>query len=355
MSLRTGSMAIRFAECDALTPAAVHGLKPHALPSLEMMGSEERCGFTTGRHMLDRNVTLEAMMFGGAFTGTMVKASRKVNEAMLRAECRMDEQAQLDATGEERISYAARSEIRRSVHERLLPLSEIKLTGTEFAIIKSDRMVHTGGSLAARDALAIRWVQAGLPKFRDLTPDWLAFRVAGDKYTAKAPADYVNLGVDGSCLWGRDYLTWLWYRVETGGGMMDRMAVMIEGPLVFGSDDGGQVTAIRNGEPLTCAETKAALLAGKKLARAKITLADGDQSMTFTLDADTFMFRGLRLPQGEKLDPVSRWRERVEYLDGLRKWHETVFGRFVKSRMSDKWDSEAFAVGEWINSRRVRN
>lgn len=355
MSIRAGSMAIRFAEVQPVNPEHLAGLKPHALPSLEMMGSEERVGFTTGRHMLDRNVTPDAMLYGGHFTGAVVKASRKVNEAMLRAECKMEEQAQLEASGEERISAAARSEIRRSVHARLLQLAEIKLSAVEFAVVGKDRMIHTAGSDSARDMMSLLWVQAKLPAIHDLSPDWLAFRLAGKEYTAVMPADYAGLGNEsGSCLWGRDYLTWLWYVIEAKGGMIDRMAHMIEGPLVFGSDEGGQVCGIRNGEPLTCAETKAALRAGKKLVRAKFTVADCDDSMVFTLDADRFMFRGLRLPQGEKLDPVSRWQERVKYLDGLRKWHETNFGRFVTLRLSKDWDEERRAVGAWILERKVR-
>jgi hypothetical protein len=48
-----------------------------------------------------------------------------------------------------------------------------------------------------------------------------------------------------------------------------------------------------------------------------------------TLDADEFVFRGMKLPDGETLDDVSYFSERMEFIYQFQKVFFELFRRFV--------------------------
>lgn len=134
---------------------------------------------------------------------------------------------------------------------------------------------------------------------------------------------------------GRDFVTWLWYFQERLGGTVDldngtRFAIAIAGPLHFAAEGPGAMeSVVRKGAPTASAEAKAALSVGKKLVRAKFTLAREKDTWEFTLDADTLAARGMKLPAGEQLDPVSHFQERVLFLDNFREALWQLFATFV--------------------------
>src|SRR5690606_32069598 len=100
----------------------------------------------------------------------------------------------------------------------------------------------------------------------------------------------------------------------------------------FDQEEQGE-TAIRKGEPMVSAETRAALLSGKKLRRAKITFArGGEEQWTCTLDADAFVFRSLKMPKTEAVDAAGRFQERMEHLETFRQAFLGLYGTFVKLR-----------------------
>jgi hypothetical protein len=276
----------------------------------------------------------------------------------------MEELAQLEASGEERLSAATRSEIRRSITERLLPQMPPTLKGVPFIHFPGSDLMYCGAlSDAQLDAFQIMVTQTIGFGMIPVLPETAALKRREVNLRDWGPASFSpNLSDDESdCMPGREFLTWLWFVAEARGGMLKvdgagDLAIMVEGPLLFVMEGAGAHEAVlRKGEPLLSSEAKAALMAGKKLKRAKITLARGDESFSFTFDADLFVVRGLKLPEGEKLDPVSRFQTRMQQLDFFTRAFLGLFDRFVNERRESKsWKAAQADIHKWVSGRKVR-
>jgi recombination associated protein RdgC len=162
------------------------------------------------------------------------------------------------------------------------------------------------------------------------------------------------------CPAGRDFLTWLWYFSEEKGGKLNckeygTFEIMIEGPLVFAKSDeseGSRETVVRKDNPLRSAEAKAALTVGKKLKKAKIWLVRGKEAWKCTLDADSFNFTGLTLPEGEKLDDNgSVFAERVNFLHIFQNAIREYFAAFALCLKDPEWPKEQERIIAWEDER----
>jgi hypothetical protein len=159
---------------------------------------------------------------------------------------------------------------------------------------------------------------------------------------------------------GMDFLTWLWFFFEERGGELDlnghTATVMIEGPLVFYMEgQGAHLAVLRNGEPLVASEAKTSLLGGKKLRRATVRLVLDDEAWSASVDADTFVFRGLKLPKGEALGPVDRFEERMLSLRRFRDVFLSLYDRFLDERMdASRWAETRKAIHGWVAARTAK-
>ncbi|OQA27672.1 MAG: hypothetical protein BWY59_01032 [Verrucomicrobia bacterium ADurb.Bin345] len=112
---------------------------------------------------------------------------------------------------------------------------------------------------------------------------------------------------------------------------------------------------LRKGEPVFSVEAKTALMSGKKLRRAKVTLARGKESWQCTLDAQDFAFRSLKLPDSEALDPVGRFQERMRHLDTFAGAFFGLYERFLDERADAKrWATTLKEVHKWLADRGAR-
>jgi hypothetical protein len=356
----------------ALPRNVVEKFADHAAPPIETLGDGEINGWVSGRHLLDRKITDDNAYYGGFLRLTLMKAEKKIPESLLRAECKIEELAQLAASGDERLSQKARGDIRRSVSARLMPKMPPTLKGIPFVHDeKADLLYAAALSEKQLDAFQIFFTQtvgfglipvlpetASLKRLQANVKDWDPTSFSPEVDDDEVPESP-----------GRDFLTWLWFVAEARGGMIKAgelgdFAVMIEGPLLFVSEGAGAHEAVlRKGEPLVSAEAKTALLSGKKLKRAKITLARGDQSWTCSFEADQFVFRGLKLPEGDpsaspgqgKLDAVSRFQERMALLDTFQGAFLGLFDRFVDERRDRKiWKDAQADIHKWVSGRKTR-
>ena len=75
-----------------------------------------------------------------------------------------------------------------------------------------------------------------------------------------------------------------------------------------------------------------------------------------TLDADEFVLRGLTVPQSdENLDPVSRFQERMIFLEQWREMFLDLFGAFTALRTdARKWKNALADVRSWVKDRPSR-
>jgi recombination associated protein RdgC len=342
---------------------AVERFARHAAPPIDSLGAGEIHGWVTGRHLLDRRITRDTAYHAGFLRLTLMQAERKIPEPLLRAECRMMELAHMQAEGTDAISLAHRREIRRQVTERLLPQMPPTLRGIHMLYDPTARLLYTTAlSDKQLDAFQIGFSQAVgfaaipvLPETASLRrrnrsiKDWTPV-----SFSPETEPDAVSHDP------GLDFLTWLWFASEARGGSLKLKeigdwALLIDGPLTFVMEGAGAHEAvIRRGEPRLSAEAKAALLSGKKLRRAKLTLARGDESWTCIFDGPSFVIRSLRLPEIEKLDAVSRFQERLRHIDLFKEALLTLFDRFCVERESKDWARTLIDIHQWVKTRKTR-
>lgn len=363
MSFESGSITFRmFYLPQALPSDYVERFAGKALPPISTLGTDPIRGWVTGRHQLDSCITPETAHIAGFLRMTLVQVERKVFESLLRAECRIEELARLKAEGRSEIDRRTRSEIRKEILDRLQATAQPQIKGLS--------IVHAPGSgLLFAEAVSDNQMDALEAAFRETmgfglipaNPTAEAFRQKIDargilptSYSPDCDDDSAGENI------GHDFLTWLWFVSESQGGLINlndsQFAMMISGPLKFVCEgQGAHETMLRRGLPEVSAEAKIALLGGKKLSRAKFTLARGNETWETTVDADQFIFRGLKLPEGEKLDPVSRFQERMAALDVFQQAFLRSFAIFLHQRVSpEQWKPVQSSIHEWVANRAGR-
>lgn len=332
----------------------------HALPSMDALGAAPVQGWVTGRHLLDRHITSDSARLAGRLRLTLVKAERKIPQPLLRAECMMEELAALAASGRAKLNRAERAEIKRSVMERLLPAMPPTLSGIPVVYTFGSGQVYAGVTSDKQvDALTLAFREATGETLIPMTPEHAALRSRRIDIRELPPADFSpsreGVAADGEI--GRDFLTWLWFFQDTEGGSLSTpnasYAMMIEGPLTFYKEGhGAHLALLQKGQPLVSSEAKAALQGGKKLRRAVLRMACGEETWSVTVDADAFAFRGLKLPRAEAFDPVARFEERMLSLERFRAAFLAYYDRFLGERSNpQRWPGAVEDIRRWIVSR----
>lgn len=344
---------------------AIRRFADHAMPPIDTLGDGTIHGWVTGRHALDRNINDDTAIFGGYPLLQLVQAERKVPPALLAAEIRIEELAQMAARGDDRLASSVRRDIRKQVLDRLQTHAQPTLKGIPFVYDPRNELIYAAAMSDAQvDTFQIHFAQTIGFSLIPVTPDMVAIKRAQcnvrdlDPCTFSPECDYTEVAPGA----GLDFLMWLWFVAEARGGRLQisdvgDIDVMIEGPLVFvGKGGGAHQIGLKNGQPMLASETKAALLAGKKLRRAKVTLAHGEDIYSFTLDAIPFAFRSLKLPDGEKkLDPISRFQDRMDKLDFFQRAFLGFYDRFLAERRDHKrWSATIAEIHTWATSRRAR-
>lgn len=373
MAFESGSVSFRvFYVPRPLPRDAIERFAEHAAPSLDTLADGAIHGWVTGRHLLDRHITGDTATYGGFLRLTLMQAEKKIPESLLRAECRMEELAQMQAQGVDRLGGTARREIRRGIEARLLPQMPPQLKGIHFVYDARNELIYTSAlSDKQVDAFQVHFAQTIGFSLIPATPEMAAMKRQQANVRDWDACSFSPECEDGEVANdpGLDFLTWLWFVAEGRGGQLKiedvgDIAVMIEGPLMLVIEGAAAHEAVlRKGEPMLSAEAKTSLLGGKKLRRAKVTLANGDSSYSFTLDAMSLAIRGLKLPEGNtdgkgeriKLDAISRFQERMDQLDFFQKALFGFYDRFVSERRdARKWGATLKELHKWITDRKTK-
>ncbi len=362
MGFEKGSLGFRmfFASRD-LTVEDVEKFAAQALPPLNTMAEEEVHGWVAGRHLLDRHITEENAFVGGYLRLTLTQAQKKVPNSLLAAECAVEEMAAMEAEGKQFLNQQQRSEIKKSVRERLLPDMPPQLKGIDFVFDARSHMIYSSATSEKQvDAFVLSLMQTAGCSAQAADPATIAAKTEGIDVENWSPASFsgeLEDGmVDGTA--GREFLMWLWYGSEKRGGLANvpdvgEIAYMVEGPLTFVMEGkGAHEITLRKGEPMLSAEARTALLSGKKLKKAKLQFVRGEEIWAFTFDADEFIFRSLKLPQTETFDRVGKFQERMVLLETFRQVFFHLFREFVKERAASRnWEKTKEAMRNWVAER----
>ena len=364
MGFESGSISLRMFYMDSALPSKyIARVAAQAAPPLDTLGRDSIQGWVTGRHLLDRRITEDSAMVAGYLRLTLMKAERKIPEALLRAECVMEELAEIQARGGQFLKREARMEIRRNVMERLMPTMPPTLKGIPMVCDLNEKMVYAAAlGDKQMDALVIAFKQATGVGLVPVTPEAAAWQRRKVQAADLGPTSFSPECDDElvSANLGQDFLTWLWFFAEMRGGLLattgGEFGLMVGGPLVFVMEgDGAHETVLRKGAPMVSAEAKTSLLSGKKLSRAMLMLARGEEMWTVTVDAQDFVFRGLKMPQGEQLEPVSRFQERMVLLSLFRDAYLQWFDLFLSERTDKaRWKKTRAEMQAWVSGRDSR-
>jgi len=360
MSFESGSVSLRMFYVPKELPEDIHELfAEHTIGSIDSLGDEEIHGWVGPRHLLDREISEATAWPGGYLRLTLAQAQRKIPATLLRAECRIEEMVWMNAEQKDYINRQTRSEIKKEVQERLLPQMPPTLKGIDFVYVRGAGLLYvTAMSENQLDAFLVNFTAITGVQLIAADPASMAWRVAQSRVD-----NWHNWGFAADqwadCAPGREFLMWLWFNSEARDGEINLsengpFAILVEGPLLFDQEEQGE-TILRKGEPMVSAETRAALLSGKKLRRAKLTLAQGEEIWNCTLDADEFIIRGLKLPKTEAYDVLGKFTERMEHLDKFQCVFTELYKQFVEMRDNDAArDTLRKEMREWILQRPSR-
>ncbi len=318
-----------------------------------------KIGWVTGRHMLDTNLTQETAFTAGYLHLVLRTAQRKIPPSLFKAECAVEELAMMQALNTQRLSRKQKKEIKDAINDRLIKQMPPTLSGIAFVADPATQLLYVACS-------AVSKLDGFLGEFGrtvELDPIHLGPEAAAEHLFGVNPLDISALTFspevpadDSDNFLGRDFATWLWYFQEIGGGVfqverLGAFAVAIDGPLTFVGETSSAVeSVVRKGTPTNSAEAKAALLVGKKLKKAKFTIARANDNWTFTLDAENFLFSGLTLPPGESLDANSHFQERIMLIHDFREAFFTLFKKYL-DHVTDETRHDKLQRGilDWVS------
>jgi hypothetical protein len=365
MAFESGSVSYRmFYVTKTIPNDAVARFAEMAAPPINTLSDGEIHGWVSGRHLLDRAINEKNAYYAGFLRLTLMKAERKIPEALLRAECRMEELAQQEASGKAFLTRSEKKDIKDAIVSRLLPTMPPQLKGIPFIYDDRDGIIYAAAlNEKQMDAFTIYFSQTLGFNLIPVLPETAAMKRLRVNVKEWAPTSFSaecddsEAGQDP----GEDFLTWLWFYSEARGGIahlddLGEFAVMIDGPLNFILEgSGAHDVVLRRGEPRLSAEAKTALLGGKKLKQAKLTLAQGDLSWSCTFTAAGFVVRGLKLPPLEKMDAVTAFQERMNQIARFSEAVLRLFDRFVQERNTIKdWKKATGEIRAWVADRKTR-
>ena len=340
--------------------AQIETLQRAALPDMaDVIGNEAVVGWCGPRHMMDGDVSMDNIACHGWLRLQLVKAVRKVPPSLLKAECALEQQAELQARGCQYLPRAVKAEIKQRVTDMLIGKAQTSLSSVGTWVNEE------AGYLLAETTTDSK-IDFFSPRFKAVfgvmpivaTPETVAM---GDHQINHNDIEPVMFTPDASkepptrTDFGMEFLTWLFWAWDKNGGNFTtpdgrECAYMLEGPLTFFREGtGAHEVSIRKGSPLNSREAMACLLDGKMLRKVKFVLADGDNIWKATVDS-SFLFGSLKVPKGEALDGDGAERAMfvTEFLDA---WF-ALYGKFLSDRTDGaKWSETLASIREWIAAK----
>lgn len=156
---------------------------------------------------------------------------------------------------------------------------------------------------------------------------------------------------------GEEFLTWLWFTLETDGGEVElsdelTIGVSFDDFIAFAprAEDETEHT-LRKGLPTRCAEARAALRNGRRLRLARLVIAEGERQWSVVIDGATLDLRSVRLPNDPE-DASSNEERAIARIDAFARVDELVRGlyaRFLRDRLRPEYlRTRAPAQGRWM-------
>ncbi len=321
--------------------------------------SDPELGWVTGRHVLETGIDDGNAWRGGCLYLNLRKTQRKISSVYLNAICQRDELAYMQANQTEMVPRAERKRIREAASELLLPKMTPSIAALPMVLDPAAGLLYVGSTSVTQ---LDEFIQAFVKTTGIEPAPWNIDRMLERRFKVGLPALPALTLTDrsaGEFEPGRDFLTWLWYDNESGGGVelsqYGKFEIMIEGPFVLvGESDanGAGETSLKKGDcPLRSAEAKAALSVGKKLRKAKFNLVRDNQIWSGTFDADRFAISALKLPEGDEMEREAHFAERMQNLLIFKEAFEAFFCRYAGALLEGNPEELFGKLRHWAAER----
>ncbi len=164
---------------------------------------------------------------------------------------------------------------------------------------------------------------------------------------------------------GNEFLTWLWYIIENdqyndpGGGdenTADPASLQVGNRLVLENrQQEGLETITIKGDDAGLEEGILALRKGALVSEINLKFNLGAQQWTFTLKGESLNVSNLKFPEPTvvetKQDLEAATLDRIFMTEKVVDLIENLYTRFVKQRLSPRWESETLAeIRKWMYS-----
>lgn len=368
MSFDSGTASFQIFNIDTLVAPGdlVAQLAAHAAPPIETLGSEPISGWVSPRHLLDREITEDTCISASYVRADLMKAERKIPASLLKAYCKIEEIAEMQARGVPYLNRQTRSDIKKQVTEKLLPDMPPTLTAIPMVFDTAQSRIYAEAlTEKQQDAFCVNFNKATHLSPAALTPESAAMRLKQVDFRDIPPQCFspdTAVTVTANNI-GMDFLTWLWFYWETSGGTLHipradsiPLGFMLEGPAIFYLEaEGAHETALRKGMPLMSREAKTVLEGGKKLRKINLVIARGDEVFSATVDGMDFGFRSLKFPKSEiPYEPHTAFQERMA---GIQLFTDAFYGLYeiFLSQISDgpTWTNVLAEIKQWITHRKT--
>jgi hypothetical protein len=163
---------------------------------------------------------------------------------------------------------------------------------------------------------------------------------------------------------GPEFLTWLWYAIETEpdaikAAAMDRGVLTVGDRIVLENrlDQPAEQVTI-SGENADLGEGMLALKKGALVTELRLHYTAGDQEWRFSLKGDNLALTGLKTPHSAPVESPDEVEgavvEKIGLCEVVVRLLDSLFLRFVKLRVSERWRHEAVSgMKAWIKAARV--
>ncbi|MFW6286493.1 MAG: hypothetical protein ACOC29_00995 [Candidatus Sumerlaeota bacterium] len=157
---------------------------------------------------------------------------------------------------------------------------------------------------------------------------------------------------------GTEFATWLWYCSEKKDPTIElpdgeTCEIVFEKDLILASEAGQAVASALKGEsPSLAPEAVAALMAGKKVKRAKINLISDNMNWTFTINGETFDWGSLKMEVPPSLPFDELVPVRLNALEEFHRLFALLFEKFLSIRLDGgDWSDLVGEMRQWIASK----
>ena len=360
MPFERGSITITTFRLNGTWPEdALANFHAYRAGTLDSVKDDAQVGWTTGRCLLDSNLDENNVIAGGCRYLNLRKAERKIPSSLLNAIIKREEIVYMRANELDFVPGKVKREIKAQAIEQYLMKMPPSIAATPRVYDQAAKLLYlgTGSAKQIEDFIGFFYQTMNLEPIQ-ITPGTMLNDEFG-KLETDLPILSLTDQESTDMMPGRDFLTYLWYLSETGAAQISHpqygeFEILIEGPLVFAADDmakGSAETAVKKGDlPQQSAEAKAALAVGKKLKKAKVTLTRGEDIWSGTFDADKFVVSSLNLPEGEELDPDSRFAERMQNILVFNEAWTCCFKLYAEN-MFNNFAETSKALKEWAQNR----